>query len=1001
MELEKFKQKIILRAEQLNHMVDAINDLTKNGQQKGNSFVTPEQFGAVGDGVTDDTEAVQKAFDSGIHIVGDLNRTYRIDGTIQSIVGQGIINKSFIVENCNFYTPSRETSTNLIYICNSTCIEFRNCHFRSDADRTVTGSNGYILSGGKTSNVYFVRTFGRDADAGLAECDVIIDGCTFENAGEVDLYIGNFKPVGDYVTGGTFIVRNCVFTNSFNGFSNRYFKNTIVENTVVRQSEYADTLSHCIYAAIYAKGASVHINGCKLFGTTSYPIHLYHSSEYHLECYNSYIELDYKGDGRVSTIYVGPDSVAKFNGCTIYAPNADLTNGCKDLEFVGCNITVNKHTNVSNHQQEVRNKFIGCEITINKYFSGVGNVFTGCHIIHTGLDSLISNKDIRIENCYIVTYKERDDFSLFSFRGGCEMSNTLIENRAKVPSEIFGVRAEDNYINKCVFKWFNEQRISFPLMEAADCIFVDKYEFFKIYYPDLHNCVVTVEKDGDLIPSGAEVLRKSEVKAFVDNLSEGYTFSHWNKEGDMNNPANFKVLQEDLFIPYLYFNKDGVIAGHDIVSFVKTENTNINLAPGKYKLLGRNAVLSLEGRAVYGTTISQTSPVGDIQVRQDSYDPTLKTYKNGLMYITIIRQPVFGDLVLSFDISNLSYHENGKNDLLWVAGQDKYKEQASVNAYIIDTPEKQHISIVIPHERAYISAIPLNIEGKSFTMSNIMVEYGNIEHDYEEPYNGGTDEGESERDSEMLVPKEGFNQIIEISDNHGLITIDQNIPMFEGLSEYSGNGIAIVPTGSNGLLSRVEVSNAGTYWLTGRNILSSFDGNRGATVNRNENEYIITSPELADENNTSSYVNGSVLMKLPFVPKSGSVFMRMNIEILSTQIENDDNKILLLPAGSTKGQTRIGISDGVLALSFSDVYMAQRSNTYIEMRTHGRNLKVSNVQIGYREEDMFEYEEPRYQKLNIGENLIGNFEEVDGVNVVVQEYTEAEPATITIKRGMA
>lgn len=78
-------------------------------------FVTPEQFGAKGDGVTDDTEAFKAAIDSGKAIILTAGKTYKI-ATIEltknvSMYGSG--NAPWIVEE------HADTATSPAIICNS------------------------------------------------------------------------------------------------------------------------------------------------------------------------------------------------------------------------------------------------------------------------------------------------------------------------------------------------------------------------------------------------------------------------------------------------------------------------------------------------------------------------------------------------------------------------------------------------------------------------------------------------------------------------------------------------------------------------------------------------------------------------------------------------------------------------------------------------------------------------------------------------------------------
>lgn len=65
-------------------------------------FVTPEMFGAVGDGETDDTQALQDAFDSGHPVYLGQNKTYITTGntvTTSRIVGRGLSSRIKAKEN--------------------------------------------------------------------------------------------------------------------------------------------------------------------------------------------------------------------------------------------------------------------------------------------------------------------------------------------------------------------------------------------------------------------------------------------------------------------------------------------------------------------------------------------------------------------------------------------------------------------------------------------------------------------------------------------------------------------------------------------------------------------------------------------------------------------------------------------------------------------------------------------------------------------------------------
>lgn len=67
-----------------NNLVAAINEVAQSGGSGSVDlyYVTPEQYGAVGDGVTDDSQAVQDACDAGYAVYFDSGKTYYLASTV-------------------------------------------------------------------------------------------------------------------------------------------------------------------------------------------------------------------------------------------------------------------------------------------------------------------------------------------------------------------------------------------------------------------------------------------------------------------------------------------------------------------------------------------------------------------------------------------------------------------------------------------------------------------------------------------------------------------------------------------------------------------------------------------------------------------------------------------------------------------------------------------------------------------------------------------------------
>ena len=93
-------------------------------------FVTPEMFGAVGDGVTDDSQAIQDAIDSGKPVYLT-NKTYKTDSPLH-LTGNVIVNDGIINYTGNDFALILDPSDNLsginynlgtVYAANGSCLK--------------------------------------------------------------------------------------------------------------------------------------------------------------------------------------------------------------------------------------------------------------------------------------------------------------------------------------------------------------------------------------------------------------------------------------------------------------------------------------------------------------------------------------------------------------------------------------------------------------------------------------------------------------------------------------------------------------------------------------------------------------------------------------------------------------------------------------------------------------------------------------------------------------
>lgn len=146
------------------------------------SIVTPEMYGAKGDGVTDDTAAFQQALDSGKPIVA--NARYFIERTL--VVGEG--NDVWICGG-TFIINSKDTEQYpLLEVTNAKSLNISNVSFITTRDnKNIYPPSGHTrASGTLSSNVVFIKASGIG--------NVVVTDVDFENS-EYDINLYNCKTV--------------------------------------------------------------------------------------------------------------------------------------------------------------------------------------------------------------------------------------------------------------------------------------------------------------------------------------------------------------------------------------------------------------------------------------------------------------------------------------------------------------------------------------------------------------------------------------------------------------------------------------------------------------------------------------------------------------------------------------------------------------------------------------------------------------------------------------
>lgn len=225
------------------------------------SYITPEQFGAKGDGITDDTAAFEKCMKSSSKYVL-LSKTYLIKGYLTATTEK------------YFYASPKGSAPGAAVICNPPAdskslafyagVTFENVQFCSTLLRTGTSPHGEKYQ--RTSNVVFVEVWNNSGT---------FNNCSFLNA---LIAIRGRKSTSSTVIPKNINVNNCTFTECKIPIQG-YCEKTVVNNSVftndgelyrrldgaaVNVSRYNGDLysgDHCIYMERYGC-VSLSVNNC-------------------------------------------------------------------------------------------------------------------------------------------------------------------------------------------------------------------------------------------------------------------------------------------------------------------------------------------------------------------------------------------------------------------------------------------------------------------------------------------------------------------------------------------------------------------------------------------------------------------------------------------------------------------------------------------------------------------------------------------------------------------
>lgn len=237
----------VVTAAKLNKMEQGIADANNSGSGGGTSvavyYATPEDYGAVGDGTTDDTNALSQAFNSGMPVVLTQGKTYfAMQLTVTHpllLIGNfaTIATRSITAEEYNSGGQRL-----LIFDDTATQVLIKDVNFYTTADQTVYGAHG-------DRDAAIPNRSMRCAIAAYGVEKLSVINCKFTN---FDTPINGQRHGSD--SAYTYICNNAYFKdlqihNSLMGIIG-YFHHVVVDGCEIIEDANARSGEHCLYFLI-------------------------------------------------------------------------------------------------------------------------------------------------------------------------------------------------------------------------------------------------------------------------------------------------------------------------------------------------------------------------------------------------------------------------------------------------------------------------------------------------------------------------------------------------------------------------------------------------------------------------------------------------------------------------------------------------------------------------------------------------------------------------------
>lgn len=446
---------------------DAIKVINTNLDHLKN-YVTPEMFGAVGDGLEDDTDAIINCVNSNKPIIA--KGKYKISKTIMIEA-----KKTFIMCGGGTFTmeSKNESSVPLFYFNVVENMEINNIHFESERNNVkVYPPNGHTRpKNSLSSNIVFLKLM-------LVE-NAIISNVSFKNS-EFDINIYNCGDVK---------IKNFTSENASMFSYASENKNVLFENGEVELYELVGAGDHHFYICYGNDDVvikNVKIFSCENSGTM--PIHVFCSGEQastygktkNILVENCEIEY-YKG-----ALSVVVEESATFNNCHFFARKVveDLlytgTVSCKEIIFNNCTFGGDGKTGFMSSIANVALTFKNCDFRAIYSTNCANNCvinFFDCRI-EKGMD--LSDSSFAIFNLYNCIIKNTNDYyAIISSKPNETLNLYNCELLANYGDGILGIRNNNSIVkmfncfgnNTGNYNMFEYSSTFTPIIYVYNCIF--------------------------------------------------------------------------------------------------------------------------------------------------------------------------------------------------------------------------------------------------------------------------------------------------------------------------------------------------------------------------------------------------------------------------------------------------------------------------------------------------------------------------------------------------